>query len=45
MEEAADMLDSPALATRDRPGLIDGTLVRLSSIDPAREHRWQPLTG
>lgn len=45
LEETADMLDTPALATRDRPGLIGGTLVRLSSIDPAREGRWQPLTG
>lgn len=45
LEETADMLDTPALATRDRPGLIGGTLVWLSSIDPAREGRWQPLTG
>ncbi|CAL9651094.1 SMI1/KNR4 family protein [Streptomyces sp. enrichment culture] len=45
LEEAADMLESPALAVRDKPGLIDGTLVWLSSIDPEREDRWQPLTG
>ncbi|MFI9155393.1 SMI1/KNR4 family protein, partial [Streptomyces sp. NPDC053367] len=45
LEEAADMLESPALAARDKPGLIDGTLVWLSSIDPERENRWQPLTG
>ncbi|MFJ4767635.1 hypothetical protein ACIP88_00780 [Streptomyces uncialis] len=45
LEETADMLDTPALATRDRPGLIGRTLVWLSSIDPAREGRWQPLTG
>lgn len=45
LEEAADMLEAPALAARDKPGLIDGVLVWLSSIDPAREDRWQPLTG
>ncbi|MFD4833330.1 hypothetical protein ACFWPV_26260 [Streptomyces uncialis] len=45
LEEAADMLDTPALATRDKPGLIGGTLVWLSSIDPAREAGWQPLAG
>ncbi|MFF3336290.1 hypothetical protein ACFYWX_43455 [Streptomyces sp. NPDC002888] len=45
LEEAADMLEAPALATRDKPGLIEGALVWLSSIDPAREDRWQPLTG
>ncbi|MPY47604.1 hypothetical protein [Streptomyces acidicola] len=39
------VLDAPALATRDKPGLIGGTLVWLSGIDPAREDRWQPLTG
>ncbi|MEU0687526.1 hypothetical protein [Streptomyces uncialis] len=45
LEEAADMLDTPALATRDRPGLIGTTLGWLSSVDPAWEGRWQPLTG
>ncbi|MGW2777310.1 hypothetical protein ACWC4C_33230 [Streptomyces olivaceoviridis] len=45
LEEAADMLESPDLATRDKPGLIGGTLVWLSSIDPVREDRWRPLTG
>jgi cell wall assembly regulator SMI1 len=45
LEEAADMLEAPALATRDKPGLIGGALVWLSSIDPAQEDRWQPLTG
>ncbi|MGW0579462.1 hypothetical protein ACWD25_26650 [Streptomyces sp. NPDC002920] len=45
LEEAADMLGAPALAARDKPGLIGGTLVWLSSIDPAREDRWRPLTG
>jgi len=45
LEEAADMLEAPALATRDKPGLIGGTLVWLSSIDPTREDQWQPLTS
>lgn len=45
LEETADMLESPALATRDKPGLIGGTLVWLSSIDPAQDHRWQPIVG
>lgn len=44
LEEMADMLESPALAARDKPGLIGGTLVWLSSIDPAQEDRWQSLT-
>ena len=44
LEETADMLESPALAARDKPGLIGGTLVWLSSIDPVREGRWQSLT-
>jgi cell wall assembly regulator SMI1 len=45
LEEAADMLEAPALATRDRPGLLDGALVWLSGIDPAHEERWRPVTG
>ncbi|MDJ1645427.1 SMI1/KNR4 family protein [Streptomyces pakalii] len=45
LEEAADMLENPALATRDKPGLIGGALVWLSSIDPAQEGRWRPWTG
>ena len=45
LEEAADMLEAPALATRDKPGLIGGALVWLSRIDPAQEDRWQPWTG
>ena len=45
LEETADMLEAPALATRDKPGLIDGTLVWLSGIDPAQESRWQPVAG
>ncbi|GGY79752.1 hypothetical protein GCM10010300_24540 [Streptomyces olivaceoviridis] len=45
LEEAADMLETPALATRDQPGLIGGTPIWLGSVDPAREDQWQPLTG
>ncbi|WP_411101028.1 SMI1/KNR4 family protein [Streptomyces sp. x-45] len=45
LEDVADMLESPDLATRDKPGLIDGVLVWGSRLDPAQEDRWQPLTG
>jgi cell wall assembly regulator SMI1 len=45
LEEAADMLESPALATRDKPGLVGGALVWGSRLDPAQEDWWQPLTG
>ena len=39
------MLETLALVTRDKPGLIGGKLVWLSSTDPAREDWWQPLTA
>ncbi|MFI5963846.1 hypothetical protein ACIA8J_16905 [Streptomyces asoensis] len=45
LEEAADMLEAPALATRDEPGLIGRALVWRSGITPAQEDQWQPLTG
>ncbi|MER6273592.1 hypothetical protein [Streptomyces sp900105755] len=45
LEEAADMLEAPALATRDKPGLVGGALVWGSRLDPAQEERWQPLAG
>ena len=45
LEEAADMLEAPALATRDKPGLIDGALAWRSSITPALEPRWRPAAG
>ncbi|MFE1797746.1 hypothetical protein ACFW9L_16470 [Streptomyces sp. NPDC059517] len=45
LEEAADKLEAPALSTGDKPGLIDGTLVWLSSTTPALEDRWRPWTG
>ncbi|MCX4506762.1 MULTISPECIES: hypothetical protein [Streptomyces] len=45
LEEAADMLEFPALAAGDKPGLIGGALVWLSGIDPAQAARWRPWTG
>ncbi|WUS96752.1 SMI1/KNR4 family protein [Streptomyces sp. NBC_00708] len=45
VEDVADMLEAPSLATRDKPGLVDETLVWGSRIDPGQEDRWQPLTG
>ncbi|GLX42223.1 hypothetical protein Sros01_82950 [Streptomyces roseochromogenus] len=45
LEETADMLQAPALATRDKPGLVRGALVWGSSLIPAHEEAWQPLTG
>lgn len=45
LEDVADMLECPALANRDKPGVIDGVLVWGSRLDPAQEDRWQPLTG
>lgn len=45
LEGIADMLEAPALASRDKPGLIGGELVWGSRLDPSQEGRWQPLTG
>ncbi|RST16883.1 hypothetical protein E2C00_33045 [Streptomyces sp. WAC05374] len=45
LEEVADMLEAPALATRDKPGLVGAALVWGSRLDPGLEERWQPLTG
>ncbi|MFH8838323.1 SMI1/KNR4 family protein [Streptomyces sp. NPDC017868] len=45
LEDVADMPEAPALATRDKPGLVGGALVWGSRLDPAQEDRWQPLTG
>ncbi|MFJ5274684.1 hypothetical protein [Streptomyces sp. NPDC088358] len=45
LEDVADMLEAPALATRDKPGLVGRALVWGSGLDPAREERWHPLTG
>ncbi|MFF0561828.1 SMI1/KNR4 family protein [Streptomyces sp. NPDC004266] len=43
LEDVADMLEAPALATHDKPGLIGGALVWGSRLDAAQERRWQPL--
>ncbi|WP_238432098.1 SMI1/KNR4 family protein [Streptomyces cavernae] len=45
LEDVADMLEAPALATRDKPGLVGGALVWGSRLDAVQEARWQPLTG
>ncbi|MGI5414067.1 hypothetical protein ACQEV9_45695 [Streptomyces chartreusis] len=45
LEEAADMLESPALATRDKPGLIGDALVWRSRLDAAQKDRWRPLSS
>ncbi|ROQ65256.1 cell wall assembly regulator SMI1 [Streptomyces sp. CEV 2-1] len=45
LEDVADMLEAPALATRDKPGLVGRALVWGSRIDPTQQDRWQPLTG
>ncbi|MGA5424433.1 SMI1/KNR4 family protein [Streptomyces lavendulocolor] len=44
LEDIADMLEAPALATRDKPGRVGGALVWGSRIDPAQEDQWQPLS-
>lgn len=43
LEEAADMLEAPALATRDKPGLIGDALVWRSRLDAVQKDRWRPL--
>ncbi|MEU3961505.1 SMI1/KNR4 family protein [Streptomyces buecherae] len=45
LEDAADVLEAPALAVRDTPGLVDGALVWGSGLAPELEDRWRPLTG
>lgn len=45
LEGIADMLEAPALASRDKPGLIGGELVWGSKLDPSQERHWQALTG
>ncbi|WP_405525940.1 hypothetical protein OG592_00880 [Streptomyces avidinii] len=44
LEEAADSLECPAVATRDKPGLIDGALVWQSGIEPGQTDPWEPVT-
>jgi hypothetical protein len=43
LEEAVGMRH-PDVGDTGQAGLIGGTLVWLSSIDPGTEHGWQPLT-
>ncbi|KUO05167.1 SMI1/KNR4 family protein [Streptomyces caeruleatus] len=43
LEEAADMLEAPALATRDKPGLAGRALVWRRGLDAAQADRWRPL--
>lgn len=45
LEETADMLEAPSLATRDEPGLIGDALVWRSRLDAPQKDRWRPLTG
>lgn len=45
LEDIADMLEVPSLATRDKPGLVGEALVWGSRIDPTQEDRWQALAG
>ncbi|MEU3984535.1 hypothetical protein AB0F77_31445 [Streptomyces sp. NPDC026672] len=45
LEDVADMLEAPALATRDKPGLVGAALVWGSRLDSLQEERWQPLTS
>lgn len=45
LEDVADMLEFPGLATRDKPGRIGEALVWGSRLDAAQEDRWQPLAG
>lgn len=44
LEEAADMLEAPVLATRDKPGLVGGALVWHGGLDDTRLDQWRPLT-
>ncbi|WP_432055537.1 hypothetical protein [Streptomyces sp. bgisy022] len=43
LEEVADSLEYPAMATRDKPGLIDGALVWQSGIEPGQKDQWEPV--
>ncbi|MFG2840871.1 hypothetical protein ACGFYE_38435 [Streptomyces zaomyceticus] len=45
LEDVADMLETPALAVRDKPGRIGGALVWGSRLDAAQERQWQPLSA
>ncbi|MHC5907027.1 SMI1/KNR4 family protein [Streptomyces sp. S6] len=43
LEETADMLEAPSLATRDRPGLVGGRLVWRSAVPYYEESEWRPV--
>ncbi|HET6356516.1 hypothetical protein [Streptomyces sp.] len=45
LEEIADSLETPSLATRDKPGLINGSLVWGSMINPDQEDQWVAFEG
>ncbi|MET9610405.1 SMI1/KNR4 family protein [Streptomyces sp. NPDC006512] len=45
LEETADMLEYPALAARDQPGLVGDRLVWGSGLFPTDEEAWRPLAG
>ncbi|WP_143671164.1 hypothetical protein [Streptomyces sp. Ru87] len=45
LEETADALETPALATGDRPGLIGGALVWRRRVSPSLKDQWRPLVG
>ncbi|MET8412991.1 hypothetical protein ABZV34_33830 [Streptomyces sp. NPDC005195] len=45
LEDVADMLEFPDLATRDKPGRVGEALVWGSRLDAAQEDQWQPLAG
>ncbi|GAA3169074.1 MULTISPECIES: SMI1/KNR4 family protein [Streptomyces] len=45
LEEMADSLENPGLATSDEPGLVEGALVWGSRIHPDDVHLWTRLTA
>ncbi|WP_425827049.1 hypothetical protein [Streptomyces fractus] len=45
LEEMADMLDVPSLATGATPGLINGALTWGTPTDPDERALWRPLAG
>lgn len=44
LEDVAEVLETPALAMRDKPGLVGGVLVWGSRLDPVQEESWRPLS-
>ncbi|MFI0242177.1 SMI1/KNR4 family protein [Streptomyces sp. NPDC016845] len=45
LEEVADTLEAPALATKGRPGLIGGALVWRDRVEAGQEEQWRPLVS